>query len=240
MGFCSLILLRRHIQRAAVIVRPSTLLKFHQLLKQRKYRLLYSSCGNRKPGPKGPSMELIVAIVDTKRRSLTCGCPRIEQQINLAFGITIDKDVVLRVLAAHYTRDSGGGGPSWLTFLGHAKDSLWSVDLFRCESIHLRTHWVLVMMDQFTRRIIGFGVHSGDVDGVALCCLSNQAISIKGILKYLSSDYDPLFRYHQWQANLRILDVEEIKSIPYTPTSHPFIERLIGTIRREYLDCLFF
>ncbi|MGI9294524.1 MAG: integrase core domain-containing protein [Pseudomonadales bacterium] len=95
-------------------------------------------------------------------------------------------------------------------------------------------------MDQFTRRIIGFGVHAGDVDGIALCCMFNAAISNKGLPHYLSSDNDPLFRYHQWQANLRILDVNEIKSIPCTPTSHPFIERLVGTIRREYLDRLFF
>src|SRR5712691_3674416 len=38
----------------------------------------------------------------------------------------------------------------------------------------------------------------------------------------------------------RVLDVEEIKSIPYAPVSHPFIERLIGTIRREYLDQVLF
>jgi hypothetical protein len=33
--------------------------------------------------------------------------------------------------------------------------------------------------------------------------------------KYLSSDHDPLFRFDQWQANLRILEVTEIKTIPY-------------------------
>src|SRR5208283_1847878 len=38
------------------------------------------------------------------------------------------------------------------------------------------------------------------------------------------------------QANLRILEVDEIKTIPCTPVSHPFVERLIGTVRREYLD----
>ena len=37
-------------------------------------------------------------------------------------------------------------------------------------------------------------------------------------------------------ANLRILDVREIKTVPYVPFSHPFVERLIGTIRRECLD----
>ena len=38
------------------------------------------------------------------------------------------------------------GGPSWLTFLGHMRDRPWSMELFRCESAMLRTHWVLVVM----------------------------------------------------------------------------------------------
>jgi len=38
------------------------------------------------------------------------------------------------------------------------------------------------------------------------------------------------------KASLRILEVTEIKSVPYVPRSHPFIERVIGSIRREYLD----
>jgi len=46
----------------------------------------------------------------------------------------------------------------------------------------------------------------------------------------------PLYRFRQWHANLRILDVREIKTVPYVPLAHPFVERLIGTIRRECLD----
>ena len=64
----------------------------------------------------------------------------------------------------------------------------------------------------------------------------NRAIGGQPQPKYLSSDHDPLYRFHQWQANLRILNVEEIKTVPYVPLSHPFVERLIGTIRRECLD----
>jgi hypothetical protein len=57
---------------------------------------------------------------------------------------------------------------------------------------------------------------------------------------YLSSDNDPLFLYHRWQANLRILNIQEIKSVPNVPLSHPFVERLIGTLRRERLDHILF
>jgi len=67
-----------------------------------------------------------------------------------------------------------------------------------------------------------------------------KIISGKPIPTYLSSDHDPLFNYYRWQANLRILEINEIKTIPYTPISHPFVERLIGTIRREYLDHMLF
>ena len=35
---------------------------------------------------------------------------------------------------------------------------------------------------------------------------------------------------------LRVLEVTKIKTVPYVPLSHPFVERLIGTVRREYLD----
>ena len=176
---------------------------------------------------------VICVVVEMKQRNPNWGCPRIAQQIGLAFGIATNKDVVRRILASHYQPAPQGGGASWLTFIGYAKDSLWSLDLFRCQSATLKTYWVLVVMDQFTRRIVGFGVQRGIVHGLALCRMFNRAIRNQSLPKYLSSDHDPLYRFHQWQANLRVLEVREIKTVPYVPLSHPFVERLIGTIRRE-------
>src|SRR6201982_2211464 len=221
-GLCTLFRKPARVLRSAIVLKPSTLLHLHHVLAKRKYRMLFSRKRWRPPGPKGPKKELIDAVVALKRRNRNWGCPRIAQQITLAFGVAIDKDVVRRILSVHYRPESGSGGPSWLTFLGHMKDSLWSLDLFRCESASLRTHWVLVVMDQYSRRIIGFGVHAGTVDGVALCRMFNRAL--RGQLwmpKYLSSDHDPLYKFHQWQANLRILEVTEIKSVPCLPLSHP-------------------
>jgi putative transposase len=88
----------------------------------------------------GPNsrLQLIDAIVEFKRRNPRIGCPRIAQEIAHAFGVDIDKDIVRRVLAKHYRPEPGTDGPSSLSFIGHMKDSLWSVDLFRCESTLLR------------------------------------------------------------------------------------------------------
>lgn len=90
--------------------------------------------------------------------------------------MTLDKDIAYRVLSRHYRPLSGGNGPSRLTFLGQVTDSLWSVDLYRCESAMLKFHWVLLVMDHYTRRTVGFEAHAGIVDGPALCSMFNRAI----------------------------------------------------------------
>src|ERR1700746_2056205 len=160
-GFCSLWIRPRRYRRVAIAFKPSTFLNFHRAMVEREYRFLFSRKQGRKPGPKGPSGDLIQAVVEMKRRNPTWGCPQIAEQINLAFGTSINKDVVRRILALRYHPTSTEGGPSWLTFIGHMKDSLWSLDLLRCESVVLRTYWILVVMDQHTRRIIGLGIHAG-------------------------------------------------------------------------------
>ncbi len=175
-----------------------------------------------------------------KKRNSTFGYGRISMQIYEAFGIIISRFAVGRILRKNRNLLPSGNGPSWLTFIGHLKDSLWSVDLFRCESINLKSHWLMVVMDQFTRRIIGFAVHSGDPNGIAICRMFNKIISGIPLPKRLSSNNDPLFDFYRWKANLRVLEIDEIKSVPGVPTSHPFIERLIGTCRREYLDHVHF
>lgn len=71
---------------------------------------------------------------------------------------------------------------------------------------------------------------------VVICRMFNQTISKKYAPHYISTDHDPLFQFHRWKANLRILEIEEVKSIPFTPISHPYMERLIRTIQRECLD----
>jgi transposase InsO family protein len=68
----------------------------------------------------------------------------------------------------------------------------------------------------------------------------NQAICGQGLPLRLSFDHDPLFEFQRWQANLRVLGVEAVQTVPHVPWSHPFVERLVGTIRREYLDHLLF
>ena len=153
-GFLAAVTRPARLARAAIVLKPSTIMSFRLALIRRKYRLLFAPKRRGKPGPKGPSQEPVAAICEMKHRNPSFGYQRIAQQLSLVLDVEIDKNVVRRVLAKHYRPGPRGQGPSWLTFLGHAKDSLWSVDVFRCESLILRTHWVMVVMDQLTRRMV--------------------------------------------------------------------------------------
>src|SRR5262249_4548392 len=86
-GLCTFLMRPASMLRSAIVLKPSTLLRLHRVLIKRKYHLLFSPVRRGKPGPRGPGKDVIDAIVEMKRRNPTWGCPRIAQQITLAFGI---------------------------------------------------------------------------------------------------------------------------------------------------------
>jgi putative transposase len=92
-GLCTLLIRPARVLRSSIALKPSTLLRLHQMLVKRKYRALFSPKRRGRTGPKGPDKELIDAVVEMKRRNRRWGCRRIAQQIAVAFGIEIDKDV---------------------------------------------------------------------------------------------------------------------------------------------------
>ncbi len=80
MSVFALLMRPARLVKSAIVIRPATILRFHQALKDRKYRLLFSPKHRGKHSPKGSSEELIAAIVEAKRRNPRWGCPRIAQR----------------------------------------------------------------------------------------------------------------------------------------------------------------
>jgi putative transposase len=68
-GLCTLFVRRARMLRSAVVLKPSTLLNLHTVLTKRKYQQLFSSRSGRRPGPKGPTQELIDAVVAKAAKS---------------------------------------------------------------------------------------------------------------------------------------------------------------------------
>ncbi len=76
-GLCATFMRPTRLLRSAIVLKPSTILSFHRTLVKRKYRLLFTPKSRGKPGPKGPSPELISAILEMKRRNPNFGYQRI-------------------------------------------------------------------------------------------------------------------------------------------------------------------
>lgn len=75
-GLCALLLRPGRLIRSAIVLKPSTLMRFHRALKSRKYRLLFSPKSRKKPGPKGPGHEITSAVVKMKQRIIQRGVVR--------------------------------------------------------------------------------------------------------------------------------------------------------------------
>jgi transposase InsO family protein len=237
LAVCGGLISKHRLRKISIIVSPATLLKFHRALVNRKYSFLYSNTA-RKAGRPRISNDLRELIIRIKEENPRFGCPQIASIVFDRTGVEVGIETVRRILCE--SRRPHGKGPSWLMFLGHRADSLWSVDIFCVESILLKIYWVMIVMDQFSRSIIGFAVTQGARSGESLCYMFNQIIGGKASPRYLSRDNDPLYKFYRWQTNIEMLGIKEVRSIPFTPTSHPYVERAIGTTRREFLDHILF
>ena len=71
LGLTTLLVRPRRVAKLATILKPATLLRIHKALVDRKYRRLFSSAGaRRKPGPKGPTEEIVAVVLEMKLRKL--------------------------------------------------------------------------------------------------------------------------------------------------------------------------
>ena len=129
-GFGSLFISPGRIRKVAIGARPSTLLAFHQALVRRKYhRLFASSRRSKRPGPRAPSEALIQAIVELKsvnpRVRLSPDCAHHLAQVRGRDRQERRVPCAIETLSCR----PGGNRASWLSFIGHTTDGLWSADL---------------------------------------------------------------------------------------------------------------
>jgi hypothetical protein len=125
-GLLTILIGERRLQKVAVILKPTTILAFHKALVKRKYSNLYSNTAKKIPGRKARDQVLIDLVIEMKRRNPSFGYGRISIQIFEAFGVAISRFAVARILRKNRPNLPSGDGPSWLTFIGHMTDSLWS------------------------------------------------------------------------------------------------------------------
>src|SRR5260370_41593725 len=122
----------------------------------------------------------------------------------------------------------------WRTFLeSHVKTTV-SVDFFAVPTIRLQVLYVSLVLAHDRRRIVHFNVTAhptAEWTGQQL----GEAFPFEEVPRYLLRDRDGIFGA-DFTKEVRDLGIEELLSAPRSPWQRAYIERLIGSIRRECLD----
>jgi len=81
----------------------------------------------------------------------------------------------------------------------------------------------MVVIDIYSRKIMNFSVEKYPIIGPQVCQMFNEILPNKKSPKRISTDHDPLFEFLRWKPNLNIEEIDEIKTVPYVPKSHPYV-----------------
>ena len=136
LGFLIHFIPKERLHELAIILSPTTLLKYNRALFNKDSGVLRSSKNNQKPGPKGPTTEVIDLVLVMKKKNLLMGYLRIAMQLNLIFDSSLDSNQVKRILDKyHRPSPFDYQGPSWSTFFLHTLDSLRSLNFSRKKTV---------------------------------------------------------------------------------------------------------
>jgi len=123
---------------------------------------------------------------------------------------------------------------TWRTFLANHVKSLVSVDFFVVPTIRFQILYVFLVLAHDRRRVLHFGVTAHPTAEWTAQQLRN-AFPWDTAARYLLRDRDRIFG-DDFVKQVRDMGIQEVLSAPRSPWQRPYIDRVIGSIRRECLD----
>jgi len=157
------------------------------------------------------------------------GAPRIHGEL-LKLGIAISERTVSRLMPRRYEPPS----PTWRAFLDNHVQDLVSLDFFTVPTATFRVLFVLVVLAHHRRQVLHFNVTEHPT---ALWTAHQmvEAFPDDTAPRYLLRDRDKVYG-EEFRRCLKEMDIQEVRIAPRSPWQNPFVERLVGSIRRECLD----
>src|SRR5215510_2690495 len=213
---------------ALAIVKPETVIAWHRA----GFRLFWTwKVRHGQPGRPVISREIRALIRQMCRENPGWGAPRIHGEL-LKLGIDIGESTVSKYMV----RCRKPPSQTWRTFLENHLSQIVSVDFFTVPTLRFQVLYVFLVLAHDRRRILHFNVSrhpTAEWAGQQL----RETFPFDHVLRYLLRDRDRIFGW-DFRERVRDMDIEEVLSTPRSPWQRAYVERVIGSIRRECLDHL--
>ena len=147
--------------------------------------------------------------------------PRIHGELKM-LGIQISERTVSRLLRKLPRRPS----QTWKTFLHNHLGQMVSIDFFTVPTITMKVWFVFLVLEHRRRQVLHFNVTEHP----------SAAWTSQQIVKAFANQNPPQYLGREVRLRISSLQMEEVLTAPRSPWQNPYVERLIGSIRRDCLD----
>ncbi|TWT77301.1 Integrase core domain protein [Posidoniimonas polymericola] len=207
-----------------VIVQPDTVCRWHR----QGFRILWR-WKSRRQGRPLIDAELRALIRRMSRENPLWGAPRIRAELRL-LGYEIAESTVARYMV----RRRGNPSPGWKTFLANHSQEIAACDFFVVPTATFRMLYCFVILSHDRRRVLHFNVTTNPTARWTAQQLT-EAFPFDAAPRYLRRDNDAIYG-KVFQQRIAALGIEDRPTTPGSPWQNAYVERLVGTVRRECLD----
>lgn len=209
-----------------IFVKPETVIKGQR----KRFRGHWTKLSRKgKPGRDKVAKEIRELIRKMSKPNPTWGSPRIMGELK-KLGIEVAKSTVEKYMVKHKKPPS----QTWRTFLkNHAKD-LVSVDFFTVPTVKFNILFVFVVLAHNRRKLIHFNITQNPTAQWTAQQII-EAFPWNEAPKYLIRDRDGVYGNY-FRNRVKRMGIKEVLIAPQSPWQNPYVERLIGSIRRDCLN----
>src|SRR3984893_10929522 len=211
-------------RRCLQIVQPATVVAWH-----RPFAWYWTRKSRRRPGRPDVAAEIRDLIRRMSQANPLWGAPRIHGEL-LKLGIKMAPSTVAKYLRRRWKPPS----QTWRAFLVNHAEQMASIDFFTVPTATFRVLFVFVVLSHARRRVLHFKVTEHPTQEWTMQQI-REAFPWEQVPRYLLRDRDAIYG-RDFAALTTDMGMEEVVTAPRAPWQNPYVERLVGSIRRECLD----
>ena len=210
-----------------VIVKPETVLRWHR----HGFRYYWKWKSRAKPGRPPIGQEVIALIRRMSTENPLWGAPRIRDELALLHHEVAESTVAKYMVKAKDPKRQ----QTWRTFLANHMDVSAACDFFTVPTLTFKLLYVFVVLSHDRRRILHVNVTEHPTAEWTAQQLTEAFPGDEIIPRYLHRDRDAIYG-DTVRTRIESLGIEQVVSAKQSPWQNPFVERVIGSIRRECTD----